>query len=78
MLLGVTSSTVVTPSTGLISRGSYLSEEIVMKADIDIMDINPIVDVGTAKNPMYVLDATWMTVLYEKATGRTSRVTMLM
>ena len=41
-----------------------------MKADIDIMDINPIVDVGTAKTPMYVLDATWMTVLYEKATGK--------
>ena len=41
-----------------------------MKADIDIMDINPIVDVGTAKAPMYVLDATWMTVLYEKATGK--------
>ena len=41
-----------------------------MKLDIDIMDINPIVDVGTAKNPMYVLDATWMTVLYEKATGK--------
>ena len=34
------------------------------------MDINPIVNVGTAKVPMYVLDATWMTVLYEKATGK--------
>ena len=41
-----------------------------MKVDIDIMDINPIVNVGTAKAPMYVLDATWMTVLYEKATGK--------
>ncbi len=38
---------------------------------IDIMDINPIVNVGTAKNPMHVLDCTWMTVLYEKATGKT-------
>ena len=37
----------------------------------DITDINPIVNVGTAKTPMYVLDATWMTVLYEKATGKT-------
>jgi len=33
-------------------------------------DINPIVNVGTDKNPMYVLDANWMTVLYEKATGK--------
>ena len=32
-----------------------------MKVDIDIMDINPIVNVVTAKAPMYVLDATWMT-----------------
>ena len=38
--------------------------------DINIMDINPIVNVGTIKTPMYVLDATWMTVLYEKATGK--------
>ena len=29
---------------------------------IDIKDINPIVNVGTAKNPMHVLDATWMAV----------------
>ena len=36
----------------------------------DITDINPIVNVGTDKNPMYVLDATWMTVLYEKITGK--------
>ena len=36
----------------------------------DITDINPIVNVGTEKNPMYVLDATWMTVLYEKITGK--------
>ena len=38
---------------------------------IDIMDINPIVNVGTAKKPMHVLDANWRTVLYEKATGKT-------
>ena len=44
----------------------------------DITDINPIVNVGTDKNPMYVLDANWMTVLYEKITVRTSRVTMTM
>ena len=37
---------------------------------IDIKNINPIVNVGTAKNPMHVLDATWMAVLYEKATGK--------
>ena len=37
----VTSSTVVTPSTGHTPLG-------IVKADIDIMDINPI-DVGTAK-----------------------------
>ena len=36
----------------------------------DITDINPIVNVGTDKNPMYVLDANWMTVLYEKITGK--------
>ncbi len=36
----------------------------------DITDINPIVNVGTDKNPMHVLDATWMTVLYEKITGK--------
>ena len=36
----------------------------------DIMSINPIVNVGTVKTPMYVLDSTWMTVLYEKATGK--------
>jgi len=36
----------------------------------DITDINPIVNVGTDTNPMYVLDATWMTVLYEKITGK--------
>jgi hypothetical protein len=41
-----------------------------MHTDIDIMDINPIVNVGTIKTPMYILDATWMTVLYEKATGK--------
>ena len=37
---------------------------------IDIMDIKPIVKVRTAKTPMYVVDATWMTVLYETATGK--------
>ena len=31
----------------------------------DITDINPIVNVGTDKNPIYVLDATWMTVLHD-------------
>ena len=36
----------------------------------DLLDINPIVDVGTAKNPMYVLDARWTIALYEKATGK--------
>ncbi len=37
---------------------------------IDIKDINPIVNVGTAKNPLPVLCATSMAVLYEKATGK--------
>ena len=36
----------------------------------DITDINPIVNVGTEKNPIMVLCATTMVMKYEKATGK--------
>jgi len=37
---------------------------------MNIKDMNPVVNVGTAKSPMMVLCATTMMMMYEKATGK--------
>ena len=41
---------------------------------MNIKDMNPVVNVGTAKNPMMVLDATIMLLKYEEATGNSYKV----
>ena len=33
--------------------------------------MNPVINVGTEKNPMMVLCATTMSMMYEEATGKT-------
>ena len=37
---------------------------------MNIKEMNPVVNVGTAKSPMMVLCATTMMMMYEKATGK--------
>ena len=37
---------------------------------MNIKDMNPVVNVGTAKSPMMVLCASTMMMMYEKATGK--------
>ena len=41
---------------------------------MNIKDMNPVVNVGTAKSPMMVLDATIMVLKYEEATGKSYKV----
>ena len=36
----------------------------------DLLDINPIVNVGTTKTPMYVVDSSWLLGVYEKSIGK--------
>ena len=37
----------------------------------EIQTMNPVINVGTEKNPMMVLCATTMVMMYEEATGKT-------
>ena len=37
---------------------------------MNIKDLNPIVNIGTAKDPLMVLCATTMMMMYEESTGR--------
>ena len=41
---------------------------------MNIKEMNPVVNVGTAKSPMMVLDATIMVLKYEEATGNSYKV----
>ena len=41
---------------------------------MNVKDMNPVVNVGTAKSPMMVLDATIMLLKYEEATGKSYKV----
>ena len=41
---------------------------------MNIKEMNPVVNVGTNKSPMMVLDATIMVLKYEKATGKSYKV----
>ena len=41
---------------------------------MNVKDMNPVVNVGTEKSPMMVLDATIMVLKYEKATGKNYKV----
>ena len=41
---------------------------------MNIKEMNPVVNVGTAKSPMMVLDATIMLLKYEEATGKSYKV----
>jgi hypothetical protein len=36
----------------------------------DLLDIDPIVDVGTKKSPFYVVDSSWLIRAYEKSIGK--------
>ena len=50
---------------------------MVQRKEIRVMNIkemNPVVNVGTEKSPMMVLDATIMLLKYEEATGKNYRV----
>ena len=41
---------------------------------MNIKEMNPVVNVGTDKSPMMVLDATIMVLKYEEATGKNYKV----
>ena len=41
---------------------------------MNIKEMNPVVNIGTEKSPLMVLDATIMVLKYEKATGRNYKV----
>ena len=41
---------------------------------MNVKDMNPVVNVGTAKSPMMVLDATIMLLKYEESTGKSYKV----
>ena len=41
---------------------------------MNIKDMNPVVNVGTEKSPLMVLDATIMVLKYEQATGKSYKV----
>ena len=41
---------------------------------MNIKEMNPVVNVGTNKSPMMVLDATIMVLKYEEATGKSYKV----
>ena len=41
---------------------------------MNIKEMNPVVNVGTAKSPLMVLDATIMLLKYEEATGKSYKV----
>ena len=41
---------------------------------MNIKDMNPVVNAGTDKNPMMVLDATIMVLKYEESTGKNYKV----
>ena len=41
---------------------------------MNIKEMNPVVNVGTEKSPMMVLDATIMVLKYEQATGKNYKV----
>jgi hypothetical protein len=50
---------------------------MVQRKEIRVMNIkemNPVVNVGTDKSPMMVLDATIMLLKYEEATGKSYKV----
>jgi hypothetical protein len=50
---------------------------MVQRKEIRVMNIkemNPVVNVGTAKSPLMVLDATIMVLKYEEATGKSYKV----
>jgi hypothetical protein len=50
---------------------------MVQRKEIRVMNIkemNPVVNVGTDKSPMMVLDATIMLLKYEEATGKNYKV----
>jgi hypothetical protein len=50
---------------------------MVQRKEIRVMNIkemNPVVNVGTDKSPMMVLDATIMVLKYEEATGKSYKV----
>jgi len=50
---------------------------MVQRKEIRVMNIkemNPVVNVGTEKSPMMVLDTTIMLLKYEEATGKNYRV----
>ena len=44
---------------------------------MNIKDMNPVVNAGTDKNPMMVLDATIMVLKYEQATGKSYKVSSM-
>ena len=37
---------------------------------MNIKDLNPVVNIGTEKSPLMVLDATIMMMMFEKSTGK--------
>ena len=41
---------------------------------MNIKEMNPVVNVGTEKSPMMVLDATTMLLKYEESTGKSYKV----
>ena len=44
---------------------------------MNIKDMNPVVNVGTEKSPLMVLDATIMVLKYEQATGKSYKVSSM-
>jgi hypothetical protein len=53
---------------------------MVQRKEIRVMNIkemNPVVNVGTDKSPMMVLDATIMVLKYEQATGKSYKVSSM-
>jgi hypothetical protein len=53
---------------------------MVQRKEIRVMNIkemNPVVNVGTDKSPMMVLDATIMLLKYEEATGKSYKVSSM-
>ena len=44
---------------------------------MNIKEMNPVVNVGTDKSPMMVLDATIMLLKYEEATGKSYKVSSM-
>ena len=44
---------------------------------MNIKEMNPVVNVGTDKSPMMVLDATIMVLKYEQATGKSYKVSSM-